>query len=307
MPHGLQRRPSAADEAERPRRCAVLLEQLGGRQRVERVQPGVEGTVLVAEAVEIGLVVQRRQIPEGMIGEIPYLSLIEAEAGQHLRIGQHLLGMEPAADPAQHVLAPRIVAVRQVELADVRPVALVARLRELLGPGIRIQPVVEAGAEREHVAACAIGRLEHRHLVPAAHELPRTAQATDSRARDDHALRTRLRPQRNERGGGQLQRLATRESDRLGHVQTSYFSRRSADTSRRRRSRSDYAAAPPTAGKLSSFAGSDSIQARRRAVGQRQRHERRNGDGKSDGNRRQAEHDEGGPCGSFEACGVRDR
>ena len=153
MPDGLQRRPLPADEAERARRRAVLLEQLGGRQRVERVQPGVERPVLVAEAVEIGLVVQRRQIPERMLGEIPHLTLIEAEAGQHLRIGQHLLGVEPTADPAQHLLAPRIVAVREVELADVGPVALIARLRELLGPRIRIQPVVQTGTEREHVAA----------------------------------------------------------------------------------------------------------------------------------------------------------
>ena len=82
-----------------------------------------------------------------MIGGVPNLTLIETEAGQHFRIGQHLLGVEPAVDPAQHPFAPRIVAVGEVELADVRPVILVARLRELLGPGIRIQPVVQAGAD----------------------------------------------------------------------------------------------------------------------------------------------------------------
>ena len=87
------------------------------------------------------MIVERRQIPERMRRKVVELALVEAEAAEHLRIGQHLLGVQAAVDPAQHVLATRIVAIRQVELADVAPVSLVAGLRELLGASIGVETV----------------------------------------------------------------------------------------------------------------------------------------------------------------------
>jgi hypothetical protein len=67
--------------------------------------------------------------------------------------------------------------------------------------------------------AGAIGGLEHRHLVAAAHQLPGATQAGNPGTGDDDPLgRTARRLQRHECGAGQLQRLTAGERERLGHV-----------------------------------------------------------------------------------------
>ena len=58
----------------------------------------------------------------------------------------------------------------------------------MLGAAIRIQPVVQAVAKGEDVAAGACRGLDDGDVVAAAHQLPGAAQSADAGSRDDHSL-----------------------------------------------------------------------------------------------------------------------
>ncbi len=198
---------------ERAGRRAVLLEQVGRRDVVQVIEARVKRLVLVAKRVHVGLVVEPGQLGEGVGLHVLDLALVQAEFRQHLRIGQHLLGVHRAVDPPEDVLASRVIDVRQLELLDVRPVAVVAGVREVLGARIHVQPVVEALAEREHMAAGPPRRLEHDDLVAALHQLVAATQPADAAAGDDHFLpRARLDLRRHQRRGAELQCFASCES-----------------------------------------------------------------------------------------------
>ena len=64
------------------------------------------------------------------------------------------------------MFAPRVVEKRQVELAHVFAVSLVAGVRELLSAGIYVQAVGQPLSMRVHVTAGAVGGLEHDDIWP---------------------------------------------------------------------------------------------------------------------------------------------
>jgi hypothetical protein len=51
--------------------------------------------------------------------------------------------VHPAFNPPQQVFAAGVIQVRQLELLHVLPVALVARLCEVLGAAVDVQAVIE--------------------------------------------------------------------------------------------------------------------------------------------------------------------
>src|SRR5690606_2372695 len=97
------------------------------------------------------------------------------------------------------------------ELADVAPVPLVAGLRELLGPCVRVQAVIQPLTPGEDVTAGAIRCLEHGDVMPAADQLVGTAEPADACAGNDdpHGAR-RLRVERAQRGQPELEDVAAR-------------------------------------------------------------------------------------------------
>src|SRR5437762_2644565 len=104
------------------------------------VQASVKRAVLVGEFFEIRVEVQRRQLPPSMTRQELHFSLVEAKRLQHVWALQVVLGIHFSLQHAKHAVPPGIGECRQVELSNVLPVTVVARLSEVLSTSIYIKP-----------------------------------------------------------------------------------------------------------------------------------------------------------------------
>src|SRR5206468_6752608 len=95
------------------------------------VQASVKRAVLVGEFFEIRVEVQRRQLPPSMTRQELHFSLVEAKRLQHVWALQVVLGIHFSLQHAKHAVPPGIGECRQVELSNVLPVTVVARLSEV--------------------------------------------------------------------------------------------------------------------------------------------------------------------------------
>ena len=230
VPEPVERRGvGASQEAQRGLRGAGLPVDLDELRIVQVVVADAERLVLVGELSEIGLDVERYQIPPRALGQIPDLALVEPEPPEHCRIVKHLLGVEAPVDSPQHVVASGVGENREIQLLRVLPKALVPRLSDVLGSTVDVQAIGEPVADGEHVPAVTPGGVQDHNLMTPLHELVATAEPGDACTGDDHLLsgaRTggpgsrscgaiparRVERGGRNRGGGELHRLAARET-----------------------------------------------------------------------------------------------
>src|SRR6059058_5311966 len=134
------------------------------------VQASVKRAVLVGEFFEIRVEVQRRQLPPSMTRQELHFSLVEAKRLQHVWALQVVLGIHFSLQHAKHAVPPGIGECRQVELSNVLPVTVVARLSEVLSTSIYIKPVCEPLADSAHMTSGSPRCLQDGHVVASLHQ-----------------------------------------------------------------------------------------------------------------------------------------
>src|SRR5437588_8905851 len=134
------------------------------------VYAGVERAVLVGEFVEVGIEVERRQLPPSVTRKELNFSLVKAERLEHIWTLQVVLRIHFSLQHAKHPVPARVGKCSEVEFLNVLPITVIARLGEVFGAGIHVKPVGEALAYGADVASGALRRLEDGHGVPSSHQ-----------------------------------------------------------------------------------------------------------------------------------------
>src|SRR5215472_7470585 len=98
----------AANETDRGGRGVLAPEQVGHRDLVQIVEADAEGLILIGEGIEVGPVKEQGQVRPGIAGEEVGLAVVEAEAVQNLKVGEHLLGVKLVVEELRFPIPPPV-------------------------------------------------------------------------------------------------------------------------------------------------------------------------------------------------------